>query len=80
MLKVFKIWQIVNKEVCVPIEDYYRPGTYQTETVKLLNFIEEFESEEQCISYIAANVQQKQFDSSVTVVGDYLITIGYKCQ
>ncbi len=53
MKKIFKIYRIIDKDVCVPSDDYYsRRGDWQTETLYTLSFVEDFETEEEAVQYI----------------------------
>ncbi len=50
MKKVFRVCYIKEMEVCIPSTDYYSyKEDWQTETVNVLTFADEFDSEEEAI-------------------------------
>ncbi len=53
MKKVYRIYCVVEKEVCVPSDDFYRKGNdWQTETINTLSIVEDFDYEEEAIKYL----------------------------
>lgn len=50
---IFTVYQIVNKEVCVPSDDYYaRDNDWQTSTIEALEKISEFTTKNEALELI----------------------------
>jgi hypothetical protein len=49
----FKVYRIAQKEICVPSENYNaRSNDYQTETLNVLIFVEEFKTHEEALERV----------------------------
>lgn len=60
----FKVYRIAQKEICVPSEDYYaRSNDYQTETLNVLTFVEEFKTHEEALEYVNKLIKDVEPDS-----------------
>ncbi len=61
MKKVYRIYCIVEKEVLVPSDDYYRKeNDWHKETIKTLSIVEDFDTEEDAVMYLQQNQNSEQ--------------------
>ncbi len=70
MKKVYRIYCIVEKDVCVPSDGYYsRRDEWSKDTMNTLSFLDEFDTEEEAIAHLNLDKYLK---------GEYTILPVYK--